>query len=167
MGKFDTLLSRSGIVGEKQKMNYFVKGLPDLYQKAIIVSGTTTYTAAKQKVRDIKMGRDRLGIDQGEKDPNAMDVDRSRINAVKAGPGDECFYCQKKGHWAKDCQKKQFDGGNAGPSTNGMTFVQRGRGRSRGRGQRRGRGQSRGGFRGRGRGGKYIWALEGEDELPN
>ncbi len=103
MGKFDTLLSRSGIVGEKQKMNYFVKGLPDLYQQAIIVSGTTTYTAAKQKVRDIKMGRDRLGIDREEKDPNAMDVDRTRINAVKAGPGDECFYCQKKGHWAKDC----------------------------------------------------------------
>src|SRR5260370_16490686 len=98
-----------------------------------------------------------------------MDVDRTRINAVKAGPGDECFYCQKKGHWAKDCRKKQFDGGNPGPSNNGMTFVQRGkgRGRGRGRGQQRGRGQSRGGFRGRGRGGKYIRALEGEEELPN
>jgi hypothetical protein len=105
LGKFDTLLAQAHILNEKQKFQYFLAGLPAQYKQALIFHGTDTYEAAKTKVRNIYQGLARssfLGGDHGSsRDLNAMDIDRTHINAVKASPTDMCYYCGKNGHWAK------------------------------------------------------------------
>jgi hypothetical protein len=182
IGDFETLISQANITNERQKLTYFSQGLPTRYEDSLILLGINTYEAAVAKIREIKKGLDRQGVTTGHtKDPNAMDVDRTQINAVKAHTTDKCYYCGITGHWAKDCRKKQHAQSQGqqqqrqpaqSTSSNGMSFSRgnyRGRGRGRGsnRGNYRGRGQNRGSFQRRGNN-RHIRAItngeEGQEE---
>src|SRR5487761_1686277 len=143
IGEFDTLVSRAGITNDKQKLQYFMKGLPKQYTTAMLMLSTNMYSAAQELVRNMKTGQERLGI-MDNKDPNAMDIDQTKINAVTAQKTGECFYCGIKGHWAKDCRKKQAaQGQGQGPSTNGVSLSRGNHFRGRGRGSFQRRGKSR------------------------
>ena len=54
IGEFDTLVSRAGITNDKQKLQYFMKGLPRQYTNAMLMLSTNTYTAAQELVRNMK-----------------------------------------------------------------------------------------------------------------
>jgi hypothetical protein len=170
LGQFDTLTSRAGVNQPQQKLQYFMKGLPRKFSDGLILWGVNTYDQAVTKVRDMKKGLDRRGAIEGNsRDSDAMDtsIDRTQINAVKAQSTDKCYYCEKTGHWAKDCYQKKRDQGQ-GTSTNGVSFQRgnynRGRGRGNGRGNSRGRGNTRGSQRGRGRGKSIRAITHGEEE---
>src|SRR5487761_1089613 len=118
----------------------------------------------------MKTGQEQLGL-MDNWDPNAMDIDQTKINAVTAQKTDKCYYCGISGHWAKDCRKKQHaQGQGQGPRTNGVSlsrgnhFRGRGRGRGQARGQSRGTGRGRGSFHGNKRSRNIRAISNGEDQ---
>ena len=103
----DTLIQESKITDEDQKKAFLADALSNEHRKFLAFTRPQTYGQALTAITEYEVEMDRSSYSGGrsqQRDPNAMDVDRVKINQFsKTKENDTCNRCGKKGHWAKDC----------------------------------------------------------------
>jgi hypothetical protein len=108
----DTLIQESKITDEDQKKSFLADALSDDHHKFLAFTRPNTYANALTAILEYEVELDRTsyggGGSRAPRDPNAMDVDRVKINSLESNKAnDKCNHCGKKGHWAKDCYLKK------------------------------------------------------------
>jgi len=100
----DTLIQESKITDEDQKKSFLADALSNDHCKFLAFTRPATYAAALTAIMEYEVELDRTSYGGGgshaPRDPNAMDVDRVKINSLESKKSnDMCNHCGKKGHW--------------------------------------------------------------------
>ena len=131
------IVRRANPENEQQLRNVAIQAVANefwLYRKgkseATSLDGLTPVTLHQQSYREDRMEIDGISNvtcyrcgnkghkkpqckvrlpDKGKKDDRAGPAKGARWGGSKAKPDDVCNYCQRKGHWSRDCFKKKND----------------------------------------------------------
>lgn len=131
IAKFQRLVRVGELDGDSTLETLFTKGLNHALYKSTLKSGSPPKNLSEWYTKTVEAEALDLGIQHHKsgvipmthssnkrkaRDPDAMDVDtiaqaRTEEDRVRFRKEGRCFFCEQKGHMAKECPKKKKDGG--------------------------------------------------------